>query len=90
MKQIKRPIQRIVDYWFRHYVNAECGLCSLCGNAGTIDTRCTAISAAGVSAGRINYCICPNGQMLRAVNKNQSPDTVHVEFLRDQHALTQR
>ena len=54
----------ITKYWLAHYVSGR-NLCSLCGNRGQIDTCETAISAAGVKAGRINFCICPNGQALR-------------------------
>ena len=54
-------------YWLEYYLDDKYGLCSLCGNSGKIDTRQTAISAAGKNAGRINYCICPNGQELRKV-----------------------
>ena len=52
------------DYWAENYVG-EHGLCTLCGNMGQIDTRITAISPAGIRAGRMNYCICPNGQAMR-------------------------
>jgi hypothetical protein len=52
-------------YWIDNYVNEESNLCSLCGNSGVIDTRSTAISHAGVEAGRLNYCICPNGRSMR-------------------------
>jgi len=54
----------VTDYWFRHYI-AESGFCSLCANTGFIDTRDTAVSPAGYHDGRVNYCICPNGQALR-------------------------
>ena len=57
--------QHITDYWLKHYVNGDVDLCSLCGNRGKIDTRDTAVSAAGVNSGRVNFCICPNGQALR-------------------------
>jgi hypothetical protein len=52
----------VTDYWRRHYAERHC---TLCGNRGVIDSRgvCT---PAGVRAGRLNYCICPNGQALRA------------------------
>jgi len=58
----------VEDYWVKFYVNEAVMLCSLCGNTGRIDTTASAISPAGVSAGRVNYCICPNGQTLRATN----------------------
>jgi hypothetical protein len=54
----------IQDYFYEHYDNTDVtpyGLCSLCGNMGVIDTRGRAISGAGIDAGRLNYCICPNG-----------------------------
>ena len=64
----------VTEYWFEHYVNIKVGLCSLCGNRGTIDTRATAISAAGVKSGRVNYCICPNGQALRIHRAGRKPE----------------
>jgi hypothetical protein len=56
----------ITDYWFAHYVS-ETGHCSLCGNHGVIDTTDSpnGYTPAGLSVGRRNYCICPNGQALR-------------------------
>jgi len=60
--------QAVEDYWVQHYVNADVMLCSLCGNTGQVDTTATAVSPAGVKAGRVNYCICPNGQTRRAIN----------------------
>ena len=54
--------ESLTDYWHAHYVD---NLCTLCGNSGVIDTRETAISAAGVHCGRRNWCICPNGQHKR-------------------------
>lgn len=58
-------MKAITKYWLDHYSNDKNCLCSLCGNSGVIDTRLTAISAAGVNSGRLNYCICPNGQIMR-------------------------
>ncbi len=57
-----RRLSAITKYWLAHYVNH--GLCSLCGNSGVVDTTGVR-SAAGVSCGRINFCICPNGQTHR-------------------------
>lgn len=51
----------VTNYWHTFYC---AGACTLCGNKGFIDTRGVR-TAAGVSCGRINYCICPNGQILR-------------------------
>lgn len=62
-----RTNKRLNTYWHKHYVNK--GLCSLCGNSGKIDTTHTAISAVGVRCGRVNYCICPNGQTLRKIKE---------------------
>lgn len=61
----------ITDYWLENY----CGnLCTLCGNSGVIDTRRTAVSAAGYNAGRLNWCICPNGQCMRAAADGKLPE----------------
>lgn len=68
-----QPNQRVVDYWFKHYVNMA--HCSLCGNTGEIDTRATAITAAGLTVGRLNYCLCPNGQVLRGLKKIEDRKT---------------
>ena len=63
-------MKAITDYWFKFYNNyntelGKWGLCSLCGNTGKIDTTGRAISPTGIDAGRVNFCICPNGQALR-------------------------
>lgn len=63
---MKLENKRVTDYWLKHYLNADNHLCSLCGNSGKIDTRTTAVSAVGVRSGSVNWCICPNGQSLRA------------------------
>ena len=52
----------VTAYWLEYYVADHC---TLCGNHGWIDTRGTR-TPAGKEVGRVNYCICPNGQMLRA------------------------
>jgi hypothetical protein len=51
----------ITDYWYKYYFDHHC---TLCGNSGRIDTRGVR-TAAGIPVGRVNYCICPNGQALR-------------------------
>jgi len=61
------PPNNITDYWMAHYT-ADSGLCSLCGNSGRIDTS-GARSSAGVMAGRVNFCICPNGQAIRKASE---------------------
>lgn len=60
----------ITDYWLNNYVSSN-GLCSLCANLGEIDTRGIR-TAANIRCGRINYCICPNGQQLRESEKEIS------------------
>lgn len=61
--QAEQPTaQSLTDYWAEHYV--EKNHCSLCGNTGQIDT--TGVhTPAGVDVGRVNFCICPNGQAWR-------------------------
>jgi len=54
----------VTKYWRHYYMEDHC---TLCGNHGLIDTRGTK-TMAGVAVGRVNYCICPNGQALRAGN----------------------
>lgn len=51
----------VTDYWLNNFCADHC---TLCGNAGWIDTRGTR-TPAGKEVGRVNYCICPNGQALR-------------------------
>ena len=55
--------------WLDEYVDDRTGLCSLCGNRGRIDTRERAVSHAGVHAGRVNFCICPNGRAMKKAAK---------------------
>lgn len=57
--------ETLTEYWLEHYFNDEVGVCSLCGNRGVIDTRPTAKGPKGLPAGRLNWCICPNGQRRR-------------------------
>jgi hypothetical protein len=62
-----RPLTRpkhylVTNYWLDYYCDSQC---TLCGNFGYIDTRGVS-TPAGKAVGRINYCICPNGQILRA------------------------
>lgn len=51
----------VTRYWLDHYTDKHC---TLCGNRGVIDTRGTK-TPAGFEVGRLNYCICPNGQIMR-------------------------
>jgi len=49
-------------YWEKHYQDS--GYCQVCGNWGKINT--VGLKAPnGKECGKINYCFCPNGQMLR-------------------------
>jgi hypothetical protein len=58
----------ITDYWMKYYTTAHC---TLCGNHGIIDT--TGVKTPnGKEVGRINFCICPNGQALRRVKEAKS------------------
>lgn len=50
-------------YWRLHFVTN--GTCTICGGRGWFDTTGTC-SGTGVPVGRLHYCICPNGQQLRA------------------------
>lgn len=61
--------EAVTDYWYHFYSE---DLCTLCGNIGWIDTRGVR-SAAGVEAGRVNWCICPNGQLIRHQTKLKVP-----------------
>lgn len=65
MRGISKENKAVTEYWLEHYGAEKVCLCSLCANTGVIDTTATAISPAGVRAGRRNWCICPNGQALR-------------------------
>lgn len=60
--------QAITKYWIKHYVE---GHCTLCGNSGLIDTSGVRTHA-GVKVGRVNYCLCPNGQLLREAEGSKS------------------
>ncbi len=65
--------EAITQYWLDYYVSDDITLCTLCGNSGEIDTKGRAISGAGIDAGRVNFCICPNGQTMRQqTNEHQT------------------
>ena len=55
--------ETVSEYWYKHYAD---GFCTLCGNSGVIDTRKSVGVFKGRVLGRLNYCICPNGQAKRA------------------------
>lgn len=70
--------EAVSDYWRAYYVSKDgLGLCTLCGNAGVLDTTATAQSPNGrYRPGRVNFCICPNGQFMR--NESQPKhDALH-------------
>jgi len=56
-----READVVTKYWNEFYADKHC---TLCGNKGWINTTGTK-TPAGVAVGRVNYCICPNGQALR-------------------------
>lgn len=55
--------EAITAYWLENYCAEHC---TICGNWGVIDSRASAVTPAGFRVGRLNYCLCPNGQALRA------------------------
>lgn len=59
---IKDLHEEVTKYWIENYANKN--MCSLCAQSGKIDTMGIS-TPAGMSVGRVNYCICPNGQSLR-------------------------
>lgn len=61
------PDSPITNYWYKFYCAEHC---TICGNTGIIDST-GAETPAGVVVGRRNWCICPNGQVLR---QQISPD----------------
>jgi hypothetical protein len=58
----------VTDYWHQHYTRK--GVCCLCGNSGVLDTRGVR-TPAGIECGALAFCICPNGQTMRAVDAEQ-------------------
>lgn len=69
MKTRKVTRRQLTDYWFENYATQHC---TLCGNGGVIDSRGVK-TPAGLEAGRLNWCICPNGQALRIVHGGKLP-----------------
>jgi hypothetical protein len=68
MKLISIKNSAVTNYWKEFY--AVNGYCSLCGNNGIIDSDGTS-TPNNIPVGRMNFCICPNGQSMRkyAINK---------------------
>jgi len=54
----------VTKYWSEFYCDHRC---TLCGNTGIVDTTSTAISPSGEYVGKKQFCICPNGQEMRAI-----------------------
>lgn len=61
--------QVLVDYWLKNFVVSS--QCSLCGGPGIIDTLGVR-TADNLPVGRYNWCICPNGRVLK--KKHGTPD----------------
>lgn len=66
--------EAVTQYWLEHYAGS--GHCGLCGNWGFIDTGGTR-TPAGVEVGALHYCICPNGQALRAGRCHLEIELIH-------------
>lgn len=49
------------EIWKEEYQTL--GFCIICDNSGIIDTRDKVF--AGYSIGRISFCICPNGRIMK-------------------------
>jgi len=67
--------QTLTDYWHQYCIGKDAsGIphCSMCGNCGIIDSR-GVTTAAHLGVGRLNWCICPNGQALREQTKQTFP-----------------
>lgn len=69
MSKVRAKHYVVRDYWLAYYL--EKGICSLCGNSGRVNTVGVK-SAAGVHVGKINFCICPNGQIMRKQSEEKS------------------
>lgn len=65
----------VVAYWERFYQGKAC---TLCGDSGWLDTTgvCT---PAGVAVGRRQFCLCPNGIMLRKLAAHEEAPPQHTE-----------
>lgn len=60
---MKAKSKVVTNYWCEFYSNK---FCSLCANHGVIDTRGLKMKMLdGEEVGRLNWCICPNGQAMR-------------------------
>lgn len=62
----------VTDYMFTYYDAPDNHMCTLCGQRGIIDTRGVK-TPAGVEVGRLNWCLCPNGQAMREQSGDRQP-----------------
>jgi len=62
-----RTDEHVVGYWMEHHTRN--GFCALCGNRGFLDTR-GITTYAGHECGKLQFCICPNGQRARELGLN--------------------
>lgn len=63
---MKRKLKKQLEsFFFKHYLSPCGNHCGLCGNKGILDTRLTAVTAAGKSVGGFYFCICPNGRSMQ-------------------------
>jgi len=69
MKKIRAKHYIVTRYWLDYYTTTHC---TLCGNSGVIDSRGVK-SALGKEVGRLNWCICPNGQQMRKIRGDKLP-----------------
>jgi hypothetical protein len=67
-------------YWRRYY---DDGRCTLCGNRGVLDSRAVC-TPAGVPVGRLNWCVCPNGQGQRRATGRAVPTAEDWEWYRQE------
>ena len=64
--------QAVNEYWNEHFTNR--GVCGLCGNSGTVDTRYSAKNPQGSPVGIKTFCFCPNGQVNRTLDTQAKDD----------------
>lgn len=57
-RRIRPQSKRVSDYWLAYYVSGDKKLCLICENSGRIPSTNPDL-----------YCICPNGQSMRAAHQ---------------------
>lgn len=75
IKNVADENELVTDYMFTYYGAPDNHMCTLCGQRGIIDTRGVK-TPAGVEVGRLNWCLCPNGQAMR----EQAGDRLPADF----------